>query len=131
MREIGTGLLRVPETGVPSRRLAGHFPPKGTVHGSLYPQARAGTPDRIRDALYRALREQKCRAVHEPDNRGGVVDVEAGLHGAEGALAAGIARDGQHGRPDQVEEVPVPEVGLDDPQPSDELVIGAPGHAGP
>jgi hypothetical protein len=51
------------------------------------------------------------------------------LHGAEGDFATAVGPDGQHGGADEIEEVPLPEVGLNDPPPADELAVGVPGHA--
>ena len=66
----------------------------------------------------------------EEDQRPGVFEVEAGLHGCEGDLAVAVGLDDDHGRLGQVEMVAVPYIGLDDPPPADQLTVHGCAHGG-
>ena len=66
----------------------------------------------------------------EPDRRPTVFDVEADLESAEGDFAVTVVGDRDRRRPTEVEMIAIPNVGLDDPPPSDELAVRRRAHAG-
>jgi hypothetical protein len=64
----------------------------------------------------------------EEDRQPGVLELEAALHGPEGDLASAVAPDGHHGGFDQVEVGTIPQIGLDDPPPANQLAVHRDAH---
>jgi hypothetical protein len=59
----------------------------------------------------------------EGDVGASIGEFEARLERAEGDLPAPVGADVQHGRPAEVEVVSLPEVGCDDPPPTDQPTV--------